>query len=1247
MGNKIRILLLILTASFLVTALTIHNIINYDDMLTLDTQTLTENLHAKETTINDIFNDSILMKTFENVDRYPTQVLDYTQELVKEYGIYLYIYKNHTPVFWSSNLMVPRTDLGLKFQTSYLDMDNRSFVAKKKEISPEVTVLALIHIKRNFTATNEYLNNKFSTKLIDNDNLALANYADTDNIRNIYSTDGTYLFSVKLKDGKHNNIYLNIQFACIILAMFTFLILANNVCMMLARKGKPILSIVIFGLILLLLRYIDLKINWLSINSSLGIFDPKYYAYNFWLPNLWAFLMASISLFWFVCYITSIQSYIQVPKKLSDRKVFIPIAVLVLFSIYGFSYLLFKYLSTLAIYTSNYNQDFTKILDLNLYSWINVFILCLNVLLLILFIDNAVNFLKKLINNLTLSLNLQLIVLILVITLVISLDLNPLSYFLLGVLIMLISFSFYKSKAYKLSRFIFTILLISIIASLNYFDSMRLKKIENMKLVLSNLEAEDDLNALSLFGEIETDIEDDKQLSQLFEISLPNTDTEYISNYLKNIYFSGYLSKFEFQAYYLYDGKPLDNSSTNKIEEYREKVINKSVKVANLNSFYRIQSELGTHEYFTQLELPIRDSTHTVQIFINLKNKTYSPTLPYPAILTDQKLEFLHSQSTFQNSFAMYKDGNLIMQNGDYTYPNSDKNFPKEVNTYESINNMDGYMHIMLRPNVHTTLLMSKPVPSLWDFIATVSFIFIVLYAFFSLFQGAKYIFNTVEQKSFKINSIKYHFLALKNQIQYSTRIQTLVVGTVLFAIMLTGIIAFVSINTQLEKTRETTRLKYISEIGKKIENYIVENETEVSASSVERILNSISGVNTTDFNLFNKEGRLIYTSQPRIYELELISNFINPVAFTSLNVLKKSDLIINEKVGTFEYDASYSAIKNSDYNIVAFLNVPYFSSRGEENASKNLLLNTLLNIYTIVMISFGFFAVIVSNKITRPLNIIGKKLSQTNIGKNSNDPLFWERDDEIGALIKEYNYMLVKLEKNAEQLMNAERESAWREMAKQVAHEIKNPLTPMKLGIQQLERSFDENDPRFKERFKKVANSFIEQINSLTLIANEFSNFAKMPETELMEINLLEKINKATILYSNSNVDIKIYNETNKNGVIVIGDRDQLLRTFNNLIKNSIEAEVGKRKKRVRIYVSIIDEHNVQVLLEDNGMGISDELLPKIFQPNFTTKSSGTGLGLAFVKKTIESMDGTITFETKPNIGTTFIMVLPYERLV
>jgi nitrogen fixation/metabolism regulation signal transduction histidine kinase len=238
---------------------------------------------------------------------------------------------------------------------------------------------------------------------------------------------------------------------------------------------------------------------------------------------------------------------------------------------------------------------------------------------------------------------------------------------------------------------------------------------------------------------------------------------------------------------------------------------------------------------------------------------------------------------------------------------------------------------------------------------------------------------------------------------------------------------------------------------------------------------------------------------------------------------------------------------------------------------------------------------------------------------------------------------MILKLEDYANKIKDNERESTWREMAQQVAHEIKNPLTPMKLGIQQLTKSYNDNDAKFEERFKRITASFIEQINSLTHIAKEFSAFAKLPDTKYEKVNLLEKINKSIGVYSqNPQAQIHLVNLTNQSALFVEADRDQLLRTFNNLLKNAIEAGFGKRKIKIDISISNGEQDTYIIKIKDNGLGIPKEMREKIFEINFTTKSSGTGLGLVFVKKTIEAMGGTVQFESIEDQGTTFHIIIP-----
>lgn len=412
------------------------------------------------------------------------------------------------------------------------------------------------------------------------------------------------------------------------------------------------------------------------------------------------------------------------------------------------------------------------------------------------------------------------------------------------------------------------------------------------------------------------------------------------------------------------------------------------------------------------LNLPLGDNT-TANIFLNLKNRAFSYILPYPEILSDSRTTSLQQESFLNNSFALYKDKQLVTQYGKYTYPSADNKFPDKVGKFIEIDEPGDYFHLMYRPDSHTTLVISRANQNFYDYLAVTCFFFVLLFVFFSVVDIVIYLIQTMTQKSFRLKSIKYHFMILKNTIQYSTRIQTIFIVSIIFAILISGALAFYNINSRLSHERENNRIKYIAEVSRKLENMMNSAESMNSKETVESYLNILSQAMTTDFTLFNRNGRLIYSSQPKIYDLKLFSTFINPTAYKKLSLIKKTETIEPEKVGDFEFSSSYASIRNADYQIAYYLNIPYFASKKEESTSINLLLNTLINIYTIIIIAFGFFAVYISNKITAPLVMIGKKLSQTNVGKQ-NEPLFWQRNDEVGALVKEYNFMLIKLEENS-----------------------------------------------------------------------------------------------------------------------------------------------------------------------------------------------------------------------------------------
>ena len=297
----------------------------------------------------------------------------------------------------------------------------------------------------------------------------------------------------------------------------------------------------------------------------------------------------------------------------------------------------------------------------------------------------------------------------------------------------------------------------------------------------------------------------------------------------------------------------------------------------------------------------------------------------------------------------------------------------------------------------------------------------------------------------------------------------------------------------------------------------------------------------------------------------------------------------------------------------------------------------TLINLYAFIFLVSSVITVVITRWIVRTFNIITRQFETLNLQKN--ERLVWPYDDEIGKLVDEYNKMVQKVEENALLLAKSERESAWREMARQVAHEIKNPLTPMKLNIQYLQQAIKTNNPNIKQLADRVSASVVEQIDNLSYIASEFSNFAKMPEARPEEIDLGELLVKAVELYHGiENLSISVQQTLTK--VIILSDKSQILRVFTNLLENAKQAIPAERAGEIGVKITP-DGKNVIVSITDNGEGIPEEVGRRIFQPYFTTKSSGTGLGLAMTKKIIELWSGAIWFESLEGVGTTFFVKL------
>jgi nitrogen fixation/metabolism regulation signal transduction histidine kinase len=287
-----------------------------------------------------------------------------------------------------------------------------------------------------------------------------------------------------------------------------------------------------------------------------------------------------------------------------------------------------------------------------------------------------------------------------------------------------------------------------------------------------------------------------------------------------------------------------------------------------------------------------------------------------------------------------------------------------------------------------------------------------------------------------------------------------------------------------------------------------------------------------------------------------------------------------------------------------------------------------------IIAIVFAYF---ISRYITKSLKKIGEKLDQTRFNQRNEKIIVEDAGEEIYNLINAYNSMIDELEESAVKLAKSEREQAWREMAKQVAHEIKNPLTPMRLTVQSFQRKFDPNDPNIRQKVDEYSKTIIQQIDTMSNIASAFSNFAKMPAQQSEMLNVVEITRLAMDLFNEDYINYTHESEE----IIAKFDRTQLIRVVTNLVKNAIQAISHERPPQINVRVFEQDD-KVMITVQDNGIGITKENEPKIFEPKFTTKTSGMGLGLGMVKNIMETYGGNITFTSEENKGTTFIVSFP-----
>jgi len=399
-----------------------------------------------------------------------------------------------------------------------------------------------------------------------------------------------------------------------------------------------------------------------------------------------------------------------------------------------------------------------------------------------------------------------------------------------------------------------------------------------------------------------------------------------------------------------------------------------------------------------------------------------------------------------------------------------------------------------------------------------------------------------------------------------------------------------------------------------------------------------IANIHNLNFNIYDLEGTLIKSSRPS-FESDSLETCIPAEILNELHQsVEKRYVAQNEKLGG-DYRSSYLIFNDIDAKPLGIINLPYFDDDSFNDAELREFLIRLGYAYFVMLLVAIAFAYFVSKIITRSLKTISDKMNETRLEKRNKKIELVGASEEVSVLVESYNSMIDELEESAVKLATSEREQAWREMAKQVAHEIKNPLTPMRLSVQSFQRKFDPEDPNIHQKVDEYSKTLIQQIDTMSSIASAFSNFAKMPAQKNEKLNVVEVIDLALDIFTEKYITFNSEEEI----IIANFDRTQLIRVVTNLVKNAIQAIPEGREPMIFVDLKV-ENDDVVIKITDNGSGITEENKPMIFEPKFTTKSSGMGLGLPMIKNIIETYKGSITFTSQEGKGTIFKVTFPKQ---